>query len=250
MLTFDQVSALHERYYELGSLMAVERESGISRERIRKLFLAYGFAVDAMERRRLAMSREALLRRDEIVDLYKRHGHVDPVIAATGLTRWQVEAMLSEFEGRAVFQRRGEQVAYTREQRIEAIQLAAEICGEPLGRLAYRKLREERPDLGLPSELTIIRQFDDDWEEACRVADVQARPSPQRRRSDWIPREVCNEALRACRDALGHIPTYAEYQRWSDGKDVPRGVTIRAKNQGRWRKALASAFDELKEEVA
>src|SRR3954468_14463002 len=116
---------------------------------------------------------EAHERKDEIVDLYKRLGTVEAVVEQTGLLRPAVASVLSDMELRHLYRRRGEAAMYDKDYLIDCLKMAAEICGEPLTRPAYRKIA---PSYDLPADQTIIRHLGK-WNQACAAAGVKANPA-------------------------------------------------------------------------
>jgi hypothetical protein len=85
-----------------------------------------------------------------------------------------------------------------------------------------------------PSNATICQRFGG-WSNALHAAGLPSiAVGPYRTR---ISESVMLDAVRRCADDIGRIPSVAEYQGWSMGRDVPKAAIIR-RRLGGWRAVI------------
>jgi hypothetical protein len=118
---------------------------------------------------------------------------------------------------------------------INAVREARDILGEVPTLQAYRSLRVNRPELGLPAEGTLRRWAGGTWNDVLALAglervtdgDVDVLPlGPQ------FTAIECVEAVKACTRALGEVPTLQAYLRWARSPEVIALPGRRPRSQG------------------
>jgi hypothetical protein len=240
--TKGQVREMHRLYTkELWPLKVVGAQYGISGETLRGLFNEYSFPVrvPGISSATIRNLERAESRHNAIIRRYKTVGSISEVAAEFEIPEHYVSTIVSTLSSRQNYRRRNITPSYTDEDLLEALVRAADVIGEPL---QVHRYKEVVPKLKLPSHMTIINRFGS-WSKACRKAGV--RPGKSRvTRAQRFSQEDCVVALRACRDQLGHRPTYDEYHAWAKGvKHRPSGPTVRGKfNPRRWTTAAKEAF--------
>lgn len=183
--------------------------------------------------------------KDQIWDLYRKHGTVDAVAEAVDLPRHEVSPIIDEMPLRQVHRHKGSApTMYTDDELLSVLKEAAKVCGEPLTLPAYHKAA---PTHGWPAALTITQRFGT-WEKACKKAGVKVNKSTGPRKGA-ISIEDCLIALRICRADLivlkeipeGGEPSYERYVKWARANSKPSGPTVRSKI-GPWKMALELAY--------
>lgn len=244
--TRDEVLTMHTQYMDDGkTLRELGAEHGVTYERVRQLFKQYELPTKKFKRqtlRRYEQEFEAWQRRDEIIEAYKKVGTVDDTARTVGIPRQYVGPVISTYELRHLYRKKGEAASYDEDYILTSLQRAAQLCGEPLTIPAYRKVA---PANDFPADLTVIRAFGT-WRDACERAGVRANPS-EGPRAGAITVDQCLAALRECATDIKHVPSYSEYNKWAKDNKRPSGPTVRVKI-GPWRFALTLAFDEADEE--
>lgn len=186
--------------------------------------------------------------REQIWDLYKKHGTVEAVADELGVSRHEVSPVIDEMPQRQVYRHKGSApTIYSNKRLKEVLKEAAKVCGEPLTLPAYHRAA---PTHSWPAALTITQRFGT-WEAACKSAGVKVNPSTGPRKGS-ISIDQCLKALRICRADLiasndippGGEPSYERYVKWARANGQPSGPTVRAK-VGPWSKALEMAYAEL-----
>lgn len=236
------VEEMHRLYMDGTSLRTLGEGHGVTYERVRQLFKDNGLTTKRLplsERRQ----QEALRRKDEIFECYRRFGTVEATAECVGIPKQYISPILHEMGLRQLYRKKGHSPSYSQEFIIECLKKAAQLQAvrtvgdeEPLTIPSYRMMA---PTYGFPADLTVIRAFGT-WEAACNAAGVRANPSEGPRRGA-ITAETCIEALRLCAGDLDRIPSYELYCQWARKYRMPSGPTVRVKI-GPWREALLQAF--------
>lgn len=131
---------------------------------------------------------------------------------------------------------------------VRGLRLAAvELGGSPSKR-AYRRLRQEHPELDLPADSSVIDWLGGSWNAALerarlgRVPDVDAEVIPaQPRYSD----EEIIAAVKECAAEIGHIPSWPQYLHWARRPDVRRRRGARPKSQGPFERVFGGWTETL-----
>jgi hypothetical protein len=237
----EAIQSMHDDYMRGTTLRDLGRAHGVSHERVRQLFVDAGLSTErpkGQTTRRYANEISAWHRKEEIWDLYRKHGNVERVAVETELPHNVVAKVIRGMPARQAYRRKGETQSYDREKILSALREAAKICGEPLTIPAYRK---EAPTRKWPADLTVIRAFGT-WEKACKEAGVKANPSEGPRRGSYTA-EDCIKAVRLCAADIEEIPSYDKYVKWARANRRPSGGTVRVK-VGSWREVLKQAFED------
>lgn len=229
----ERILSLHESFLKGASLRQIAESQGMSYEGIRQLFIKHGLSTQRTSNSFAAGWKH----HEEIWDLYKRHGTIEKVVAETGIQRDVVSHILNEMPLRQIYRRKGEGSEYEKDDLLNALREAADICGEPLTIPAYRQFA---PKKKWPADLTVKRAFGS-WADACKAAGVKANPAEGPRKNAYTEAD-CLNSLRICAaEHDGRIPSYGEYTKWAREHKQPSGPTVRVK-VGPWREALRKAF--------
>lgn len=239
------IAQMFNAYKYGATLEELGEQYGISGERVRQLLKKEGYEPMSLSERRLNGAR---LRSREVLAAYRGTGSVARCAEILEMRAEHVRVVLDEADPDKGLRRRYSGIDapsmrwYDNYEILDAIRTAAKESGEPLSKNAYLRVASRE---GLPAELTILRAFGS-WSEACREAGVRshaARLPSQRVYSD----ADCVDALRACWEDVGRIPTLREYANWREGRGVPSALTITLRLGGQgcgWTAALNRAFPE------
>ncbi len=181
-------------------------------------------------------AQKAIEAKEQIWDLYRKHGTVERVAAEIGIPRPFVGSVIDQMPLRQIYRRTGQSTTYDQDFLKKCLREAAKVCGEPLTIPAYR---QEAPKQEWPADLTITKAFGN-WENACKAAGVKSNASQGPRRGAYTE-EDCLIALRICKAEMGEIPSYEKYCDWAKINRRPSGATVRVK-VGPWREALRKAY--------
>src|SRR4051812_43797460 len=235
----EEVTAIHRHFMNGATLRELGQEYGATHEAIRQLFQQFDLSTDRPMPQTIRSYTgviSAWRREEEIIEAYKELGTIDAVAERTSLPRHAVADVLDSMTLRQLYRRRGETASRIEESDvIDALQKAAELCGEPLTIPAYRSIA---PEQGFPSDLTVTRMFGNSWGEACKAAGVKANPSKGKR---GITKDECIASIRECARELDRI-SYEIYSKWAKENGKPSGPTVRVK-VGPWSEALRLAVD-------
>lgn len=140
-----------------------------------------------------------------------------------GSTREDYAAMTPE-ENLAESEKRSNSgyTRWTNEEILEALRLADEANGGPIGGTDYG-MRYRKFDFDAPSGRTVWMRFGS-WNEAREAAGLPInteRPGTAGKR--WrVPEQQVIDAVTECALDLGHLPSYSEYMEWRDAEPENR----------------------------
>jgi hypothetical protein len=248
----DRVRAMHDRYVEGATLQEVGDEFGVTRERVRQLFVASGYSSRGRGERIELREQHDDERGAEIEALYRELGDVAEVADRIGWSTGRTRGVLLRrgVEIRAYRRRTSSRrPVFSDEEVLECLREASRddsfvssrgILTAP-GYDRARRGRRTSDGRPWPSSQIAALRFGT-WRAALEAAGVPANPSSGaagRRRFDV---EACVAALREAKATLGHLPTASEYQSFAVGRAVPSMATIRNR-VGSWQAALRLAAD-------
>jgi hypothetical protein len=241
---------MHERYLEGKTLQDVGDEFGVTRERVRQLFVSAGYTTRRRgERLEVRVSRDDE-RAEEVIAAYRDLGDVNEVAGRVGMSVGRVRALLARqgVDLRAYRRGRGaDRSRYREEEILDCVRGAAAEEGllrrGILTGQAYERFRRDRtlPDgRPWPSSQTVSVRFGS-WRSALERLGLHANPPSAvagRRRFD---ENACVEAVREVRRLLGRLPSAGEYSELAPGLEgMPSLATIRHV-VGSWQQALRLA---------
>jgi AraC-like DNA-binding protein len=242
----ETVDEMHRHYLQGATLEEVGQRAGISRERVRQLFndaeLPTRTRAVAWRRKMEARAQRANAG-DELIAQQFREGKNIQTLAdehdlAVSAIRTILRAKLSRREYLDV-PTDPQPKRYTDEDLIEFLGKAARGHNGPLSVVRYNEVAD-RSLKRWPSVETYRIRFGS-WTGAVQAAGLPAsNPSPWT--GERISREECLAAVRAVTQALGELPTRAEYDRRAreSNGSLPSLATV-AHRCGGWRQALRSA---------
>lgn len=238
--------------YDTGAtLEEVGNAFGVTRERIRQLFLAHDVPVRSIGETH-ALRREQLAddRRNEIYELVDSGLAPNQIAARLKVSRQLVRDVIADDPNRsrlAAFRRNAKirsRPRYSDEEIIECLRTANVELGGILTTADYtdyartRKLPDGRP---WPLSQTPGLRFGS-WREALLKAGLEANPPSAVAGQRLFTREHCVDAILEVERELGHPPTAAEYERAAVASRgfLPSLATVRNRCGG-WQTALALA---------
>jgi hypothetical protein len=152
----------------------------------------------------------------------------------------ELALVLHEMLGRGSFPstrekgRRAEAIACLR-------QAAEELRHSPSVR-EYENLREKRRDLELVASGSVRTRLGAGWNDCLKMAQLQIVPDgdlPVQRRARFTDDEIL-DALRACHEAIGNVPTVYTYKAWAGRPEVIDSPAVRPRTEGPIIKAFGS----------
>jgi len=239
------VAKMHSRYKYGATFQELGPEFGISGEHARQLLKKAGYETVPLAERRLNGAR---LRSREVIAAYRGCGHIQRCAELLNMRPEHVSIILNEASPDRSLHHQYSRIDapgerwYKNGEILNAIRAAAQIAGEPLSITRYRQIAARD---GLPSILTVLRAFGT-WGLACTEARIKINNAKA-----LVPRQFtsndCRDALRACWEDTGKIPTVKEYAAWKVGRSVPSALTItlRVGEEGSgWTAALRATFPD------
>ncbi len=248
---------IEERYRAGETQQEIGDDLGISRERVRQVLNKRGVLAGERVARGNARNRQrALIRRDRripahrqaIVEL-KRQGLTNREIASRFrlipvFVGQLVQSEFSKEERRLFSMKKGSERTPDAEL-LEQLREAYSILGPTMRAEDYNRLAKAR---GWRSPQTIIIRFGK-WSRACELAGIplEVKRCLPDHFKNFINRATCFAAVREVRDALGHIPTVDEYDRYARTEDeLPCLSTVRRRCGG-WRNVVRVLLAETKD---
>lgn len=244
----EQVLEMHDEFIHGKSLRKLGEEHGISHEGVRQLFLENGLETKRPRKQtvdRYATQYAAWSAKEEIWELYRKHGNIEDVAEEIGIPAPLISPVIDRMPMREVYTNRRSGSRYTKEEIYEVLRAVAKLKGEPLTQPAYQEGVEEhnrqaKDDEKWPTRPTIVAVCDS-FAAACKGAGVKHNPSRGPRLGSFTE-EDCFAAIRQCLADLGRIPRYEDYEKWArDKQGAPSGATLRV-IAGPWRKAVGKAL--------
>lgn len=248
----EEVRALHRRYWDEGlSYGELGVELGISREAVRQLFKKYALPTrtraEAAAIDRHLREHEAEARREEIEQLYMRHGMIDAVFEETRLPRKLIRAIVKEMPNREAYRRTASNLKFDRETLLDHLRLAyAHNDHKPFGILLYGRIASE---LGLAGYETIVRYFELEdatlpWIYALEQAGVPSFEPRGPRPGRTTPHDCVASVAAWLRARKGRRGSFKDYETWAyEHPNEVSGASVR-KIVG-WNHAVEQAFEQV-----
>lgn len=245
-----RVDEMYLLYVSGQTLEQVGREFGVTRERVRQIFVAEGLRVRSVaetawirRRREEAKAEEGA---EEIVLAFKESGDYGATARALGMTIATVRRVVKDRvpDYRRYRKREAVGLLYSDEDLLRCLREASRASGGVLTGKAYVELAKGRSfedGRSWPSFPTIVMRLDS-WRNALRTAGLPANPTTPIGAMRTFERQDCIAAIRRVARKLGRVPTVAEYTRHataSNGK-LPSLATVRHRC-GTWWAALDEA---------
>jgi hypothetical protein len=243
------VAAMHAEYEAGATLEQVGALRGLTRERVRHLFVEAGLptrdirAYRQLQRLRALAAAEPLA--EDIVLAWQAGGSPRVIANRLGLRTTAVEQVIDAHADE--LDRRMHRanaaggapgpVKATRERCVACVREAAEILGRTPTSAEYGDLAAQRPQW--PAAVTIAVTWG--WRATLEAAGlVERRRSFRAPRSDRVSIDVCWQAVRRVADEVGRIPTCEDYARASKGRDDLPSLAVVRRRLGGWRAMLAA----------
>lgn len=247
-----RVVAMRELYETGATLEEVGERFGVTRERVRQLFMTYGVPVRSVGETHELRRRQLMeARRSEICALLDAGLSPSEISSRLALAPQVVRDVLAEEPSRSrqvAFRRHARmkrtKPRYTDEEIVECLRTANLELGGVLTTSDYTAFAKTRtfPDgRPWPGHQTPFHRFGS-WREALHQAGLVANPPSAVAGQRLFTRGHCIDAILEVERALGHPPTAAEYERAAVASKgaLPSLATLRHRCGG-WQKALATA---------
>jgi hypothetical protein len=247
-----RVLEMQELYDRGGTLGEVAERFGISRERVRQLFLAHGIPTRSLKETN-ALKREKTRRShgDQILELVDACVAPREIATRLGLPIAVVNDTLATDPDRqrlVAFRRNSKKrprPKYTDDEIIECLRTASVELGGVLTTAEYtafartRTFEDGRP---WPLHQTPANRFGS-WRAALQTAGLEANPPSAVAGQRLFTRAHCIDAVLEVERELGRPPTAADYERAAVASRgvLPSLATVRHRCGG-WQQALALAF--------
>lgn len=247
----DRAAVMYKAYADGATLQEVGDRFGISRERVRQIFRAYGWDVRSIKQAAALrrVSEHALA--PQILDLQTRLNDVRQVAEQLGVTQVTVRDVLEAAElanPRPASTRRRKygstQKRYAEEELLDCLRSASQALGGVLTTAAYAEFIQGRSlaDGRLwPTHQSLQLRFGS-WREALRRAGLRANPSSPIAGQRIFETAHCIDAIRHVAREVCHTPTAADYEHAAraSGGALPSLATVRHRCGG-WLDALRAA---------
>jgi hypothetical protein len=247
----ERVREMYELYEEGRTLEEVGRHFQVTRERVRQLFRQEGLKVRSVgETAALHRAQLRDSRRSEISQLYRSGRSAEEITAELGLSKAIVDEVLKEQPSyrrrRRISAKTSHKPFYTNEEIIACLQEASLELGGILTTANYTKLAKTKrfaDGRPWPSHQTPFHRFGS-WRAALAAAGLLSNPPSAIAGKRIFTKAHCVEAILEVEQALGHLPTAAEYEEYAVAMSgaLPSLATIRHR-LGRWSDALRIAVE-------
>lgn len=237
-----------QRYLAGESMQEIGESLGITRERVRQILEKRGVQSRPAKppsgprrqtRRKVAAHRQA------IVEL-KRQGLTNKEIArrfhlGPYFVNRMLRGALSEEEQR-MFRTNTGRERTPETQLLEQIREAHRALGSTMREKDYDAYAKTRGWIG--GYQTLLMRFGS-WSRVCELAGISIQTRCYRhKRKDFINRKTCLDAIRHVRNAIGHIPTMYEYDRYArTASDLPCVAVVRRRCGG-WKNVIRVLLTE------
>lgn len=248
MTTYD-VDEWLERIRDGLTYQAIADRHGISRERVRQLVAERPEFDEARRAGRIARTKGSLERRvardveygPRVVELRRQGTSFEEIGKRLGIGQTFVSRLAMKhlgFNERRTSRSNGRRLGFTDEEILDALRAADAVNVNPTLRIDDYRAYARRH--GTASGATIVFRFGR-WANACAAADVPHETNG-RHYTNYIGEETCWDAVRRCDAelALGHVPTYQQYEDWrAENPGAPCGAIIR-RRLGGWMSVIAT----------
>lgn len=252
-----RAQSMYAAYLDGATLEEVGQQFGLTRERIRQIFVKAGLPTRSI-RQAFGIKRKAELKRaQEIVRLFKEVGDELQVSTTLGISVHTVrEALSTHLPTARVYRkhnRTGSHLKYSDDDLLVVLRLASIELGGVITTHSYSRLAQNRrlPNgLPWPTHQTHLKRFGS-WRAALAKAGLASNPPSPIAGQLLFGVEHCIDALREAARFLARVPTVDAYEDFARGLKgaVPSSATIRNRC-GSWSGALRLAFADLDPEVS
>ena len=246
-----RAKAMHDRYLEGRTLQEVGDEFGITRERVRQVFVAAGYHSRRRGERRALRESEDDLRFEEVVAAYREIGDLDETAERVGMSVGRVRGVLARQNVDLRAYRRGRAGGwqqYGDDELLDCVRSAAAdpnnlsgrgiLTGQGYERVRRgRRLADGRP---WPSAQSVAARFGS-WRAALERLGLPSNPPSPVAGMRRYDEHDCIDAVRQVRGLLGRLPSSAEYEELAPALGgLPSLATVQHR-VGSWQRALRLA---------
>jgi len=250
-----RLADMYELYRRGATSREVGEQFGVSTSRVGQLFIEAGLPTrtpNEVSRLRSQNARdraEEIVRErgEEIVESFLRLKDLRLVASELGIAQETVRSVLNErlsrSQYRAITQKPAKRT-YTDEQLIAFLREASADHSKPLSIKSYKKFVDSQQAVEgrrCPTHQTHQKRFGS-WRNALLKAGLPANPTSPVASMRVFEAPQCIDAIRAAHQALGKIPTKAEYEQYARASRgaLPSPATV-SKRCGTWTDAIRMA---------